>query len=77
MIKLEKLLKEVTNAAGVNSGAIGGQNNPKAIILAGAPGAGKGYVKFKGKRFDYSVMQKGKGPWEKPAYAAEKNIKTK
>tara|TARA_B100000780_G_scaffold157680_1_gene110317 strand:- start:124 stop:966 length:843 start_codon:yes stop_codon:yes gene_type:complete len=44
MIKLEKLLKEVTNAAGVNSGAIGGQNNPKAIILAGAPGAGKGYV---------------------------------
>ena len=41
MIKLEKLLKEVTNAAGVNSGAIGGQNNPKAIILAGAPGAGK------------------------------------
>ena len=40
-------------------------------------GAGKGYVKFKGKRFDYSVMQKGKGPWEKPAYAAEKNIKTK
>ena len=44
MIRLEKILKEVTNAAGVNAGAIGGQNNPKAIILAGAPGAGKGYV---------------------------------
>ena len=38
-------------------------------------GAGKGFVKFKGKKFDYSVMQAGKGPWEKDAYAAEKNIK--
>lgn len=44
MIKLENLLREVTNAAGVNAGATGGLNNPKAIILAGAPGAGKGYV---------------------------------
>ena len=44
MIKLEKILNEVTNAAGVNSAAIGGQNKPKAIILAGAPGAGKGFV---------------------------------
>ena len=44
MIKLEKILSEVTNAAGVNMSAIGGQNKPKAIILAGAPGAGKGYV---------------------------------
>ncbi len=44
MIKLENILQEVTNAAGVNSGAIGGQDKPKAIILAGAPGAGKGYV---------------------------------
>ena len=40
-------------------------------------GAGKGYVDFKGKRFDYSVMQKGKGPWEKPAYAAEKKVSKK
>tara|TARA_R110000737_G_scaffold80952_1_gene113320 strand:+ start:335 stop:760 length:426 start_codon:yes stop_codon:yes gene_type:complete len=40
-------------------------------------GAGKGYVNFKGKTFDYSVMQKGKGPWEKPAYAAEKTISKK
>ena len=31
MIKLVQLLKEATNT-------------PKAIILAGAPGAGKGYV---------------------------------
>ena len=44
MIKLYNLLGEVTNASGVNAGAIGGQENPKAIILAGAPGAGKGYV---------------------------------
>ncbi len=44
MIELNNLLKEVTNAAGVNAGAIGGQDKPKAIILAGAPGAGKGYV---------------------------------
>tara|TARA_Y100001958_G_scaffold103916_1_gene72433 strand:+ start:14087 stop:14932 length:846 start_codon:yes stop_codon:yes gene_type:complete len=44
MIKLEKLLGEVTNAAGVNAGSTGGQVIPKAIILAGAPGAGKGYV---------------------------------
>ena len=44
MIRLENILNEVTNAAGVNAGAIGGQNKPKAIILAGAPGAGKGYV---------------------------------
>ena len=40
-------------------------------------GAGKGYVNFRGKRFDYSIMQKGKGPWEKPAYAAEKKVSKK
>ena len=33
---------------------------------------GAGKVMFKGKEYDYSVMQAGKGPWEKPAYAAEK-----
>ena len=44
MISLTQLLREATNAAGVNAGATGGLNNPKAIILAGAPGAGKGYV---------------------------------
>jgi len=33
---------------------------------------GAGKVIFKGKEYDYSVMQAGKGPWEKPAYAAEK-----
>ena len=51
--------------------------NPGTGLDYEVNGAGKGYVEFKGKRFDYSVMQKGKGPWEKPAYAAEKNIKTK
>ena len=44
MIKLEHILNEITNAAGVNSGAIAGANSPKAIILAGAPGAGKGFI---------------------------------
>ena len=40
------------------------------------PGPGKkGFVKYKGKTFPYSVMQAGKGPWEKDAYNAEKNIK--
>jgi hypothetical protein len=29
---------------------------------------------WKGKEYDYSVMQAGKGPWEKDAYNAEKNI---
>jgi len=38
-----------------------------------AKGAGK--VMWKGKEYNYSVMQAGKGPWEKDAYAAEKNIK--
>mgnify|MGYP000232670975 CR=1 FL=1 len=33
---------------------------------------GAGKVMFKGKEYDYSVMQAGKGPWEKAAYAAEK-----
>jgi hypothetical protein len=33
---------------------------------------GAGKVMFKRKEYDYSVMQAGKGPWEKPAYAAEK-----
>jgi hypothetical protein len=32
---------------------------------------------FKGKKYNYSVMQAGKGPWEKDAYAAEKKIKNK
>ena len=44
MIKLENILNEVTNAAGVNAGAIAGADSPKAIILAGAPGAGKGFI---------------------------------
>tara|TARA_Y100000592_G_scaffold67612_1_gene105057 strand:- start:1268 stop:2110 length:843 start_codon:yes stop_codon:yes gene_type:complete len=44
MIKLENILNEVSNAAGVNAGGIAGQGKPKAIILAGAPGAGKGFV---------------------------------
>ena len=44
MIKLEHILNEVTNAAGVNAGAIAGADSPKAIILAGAPGAGKGFI---------------------------------
>jgi hypothetical protein len=37
-------------------------------------GAGKGKVTYKGKEYDYSVMQAGKGPWEKDAYKAEKNV---
>ena len=44
MIKLENILTEVTNAAGVNMGSTAGKPVPKAIILAGAPGAGKGFV---------------------------------
>tara|TARA_Y100000361_G_scaffold4584_1_gene3940 strand:+ start:1159 stop:2004 length:846 start_codon:yes stop_codon:yes gene_type:complete len=44
MIKLESILNEVTNAAGVNMGSTAGKPIPKAIILAGAPGAGKGFV---------------------------------
>ena len=35
---------------------------------------GAGRVMWKGKEYDYSVMQAGKGPWEKDAYKAEKNI---
>jgi hypothetical protein len=35
---------------------------------------GAGRVMWKGKEYDYSVMQAGKGPWEKDAYNAEKNI---
>ena len=44
MIKLESILSEVSNAAGVNMGSTAGKPIPKAIILAGAPGAGKGFV---------------------------------
>ena len=44
MIKLENLLVEVSNAAGIDAGSVGGDVIPKAIILAGASGAGKGYV---------------------------------
>tara|TARA_B100000768_G_scaffold110360_1_gene102321 strand:- start:350 stop:1195 length:846 start_codon:yes stop_codon:yes gene_type:complete len=44
MIKLENILNEVTNAAGVNLGSTMSKPTPKAIILAGAPGAGKGFV---------------------------------
>lgn len=38
---------------------------------------GAGKVMFKGKEYDYSVMQAGKGPWEKDAYAAERKLKQK
>ena len=34
-------------------------------------GAGKGKVSYLGKQYDYSIMQKGGGPWEKDAQAAE------
>ena len=44
MIKLESILNEVANAAGVNMGSTMSKPIPKAIILAGAPGAGKGFV---------------------------------
>jgi len=42
MIKLENILKEMNVTLGDN--AIPTTGKPKAIILAGAPGAGKGYV---------------------------------
>ena len=46
MIKLENILDEVSNAAGVNMGSTAGKPIPKAIILAGAPGAGKNCPNF-------------------------------
>jgi hypothetical protein len=48
--------------------------NPGTGLDYEVDGAGKGKVTYKGKEYDYSVMQAGKGPWEKDAYKAEKNV---
>lgn len=51
--------------------------NPGTGLNYEVDGAGKGKVNYLGKEYDYSVMQAGKGPWEKDAQLAEKKLMQK
>jgi len=51
--------------------------NPGSGLDYEVDSEGAGKVMFKGKEYDYSVMQAGKGPWEKDAQLAEKKLMQK